>query len=138
LDLLKTDSLSERTIVIFTSDNGPLYDGLGGTDSEFFNSSGGLRGRKGSYYEGGFREPCLVRWNGKIAAGSGSDRVCGFEDWLATLLELIGAKEVIPGDIDGISFAPTLLGEKQPPRDFLYRESPGYGGQQCVRVGDWK
>ncbi|MEI2725097.1 MAG: hypothetical protein V9H26_16725 [Verrucomicrobiota bacterium] len=43
-----------------------------------------------------------------------------------------------PRGIDGISFAPTLRGEKQPPRPFLYRESPGYGGQQCVRVGDWK
>ena len=40
--------------------------------------------------------------------------------------------------IDGISFTPTLLGRKQEPRPFLYRESPGYGGQQCVRVGDWK
>jgi arylsulfatase len=40
--------------------------------------------------------------------------------------------------LDGISFAPTLRGDKQEPRPFLYRESPGYGGQQCVRVGDWK
>jgi arylsulfatase A-like enzyme len=130
--------LDEQTIVIFTSDNGPLYDRLGGTDAEFFNSAGGLRGRKGSYYEGGFREPCLVHWKGRIAAGGTTDRVTGFEDWLPTLLELVGAKEKTPSDIDGISFAPTLLGKKQEPRPFLYRESPGYGGQQCVRVGDWK
>src|SRR5437016_8630428 len=125
-------------MVIFTSDNGPLYDRQGGTDSEFFNSSGGLRGRKGSNYEGGIRVPCLVRWDGRIAVGRTSDRVCGFEDWLPTFLELIGAKEATPAGIDGISFAPTLLGQKQPPRAFLYRESPGYGGQQSIRVGDWK
>ncbi len=67
-----------------------------------------------------------------------TDRVTGFEDWLPTLLELIGARETTPKDLDGISFAPTLLGRKQEPRPFLYREAPGYGGQQCVRVADWK
>jgi arylsulfatase A len=138
LTLLKDLNLEERTIVVFTSDNGPLYNQLGGTDSEFFNSASGLRGRKGSYYEGGFREPCLVRWKGRIAAGSTSDRITGFEDWLPTLLELTGARDKTPGGLDGISFAPTLLGGKQEPRPFLYRESPGYGGQQCVRVGNWK
>jgi arylsulfatase len=64
--------------------------------------------------------------------------VSGFEDWLPTLLELIGEKDAAPAGIDGISMAPTLLGKAQEPRPFLYRESPGYGGQQCVRVGDWK
>lgn len=138
LALLKDLDLDERTIVVFASDNGPLYDRLGGTDTAFFNSAAGLRGRKGSYYEGGFREPCVVRWKGRVAAGSTSDRVTGFEDWLPTLLELTGAKGKTPPGLDGISFAPTLLGHKQEPRPFLYRESPGYGGQQCVRVGDWK
>jgi arylsulfatase A-like enzyme len=138
LDLLKNLKLEERTIVVFTSDNGPLYDQLGGTDTDFFNSAMGLRGRKGSYYEGGFRAPCLVRWLGRVAAGATTDRVTGFEDWLPTLLELAGAKAATPADLDGISFAPTLLGQDQPPRPFLYRESPSYGGQQCVREGNWK
>lgn len=138
LALLKELKLDERTIVVFTSDNGPLYDEAGGTDAEFFNSAAGLRGRKGSFYEGGFREPCLVRYPGHIAAGSATDRVTAFEDWLPTLLELIGAEGQTPGNLDGLSFAPTLLGKRQAPRSFLYRESPGYGGQQCVRVGDWK
>jgi arylsulfatase A len=79
-----------------------------------------------------------VSWPGKIAAGSSNDRVTGFEDWTPTLLELIGKKEATPDGLDGISFAPTLLGQAQEPRPFLYRESPGYGGQQTVRVGDWK
>lgn len=136
---IKELGLDERTIVVFVSDNGPLFDHHGGTDSDFFNSAAGLRGRKGSYYEGGFRVPCIVRWPGKIAAGSTSDRVTGFEDWLPTLLELAGEKERIPANIDGISFAPTLLGQqKQEPRPFLYRESPGYGGQQAIRAGEWK
>jgi arylsulfatase A-like enzyme len=137
-DLLKELKLDEKTIIVFSSDNGPLFNQHGGTDADFFNSAAGLRGRKGSFYEGGFKVPGIVRWPGQIAKGSVSDRVTGFEDWLPTLLELIGAKEKTPKDLDGISFAPTLLGKKQDAREFLYRESPGYGGQQSVRVGDWK
>ena len=136
--LVKELGLDERTIFVFTSDNGPLYNELGGTDEPFFNSAGGLRGRKGSLYEGGFREPTVVSWPGHIAAGTSSDRVTGFEDWLPTLLELAGAQEHVPAGLDGLSFAPTLLGQSQPPRPFLYREFPGYGGQQMVRIGDWK
>jgi arylsulfatase len=138
MDLVKELGLEEKTLFVFTSDNGPLYNKLGGTDTDFFNSAGGLRGRKGSLYEGGFRVPLVVRWKGRIAPGVSSDRVTGFEDWLPTLLELVGAKQATPGDIDGISFAPTLLGKKQKPRPFLYREFPGYGGQQCLRLSDWK
>jgi arylsulfatase len=138
LDLLAELKLDQRTIVVFVSDNGPLYDELGGTDSEFFNSHAGLRGRKGSYYEGGFRVPGIVRWPGHIAPGTTSDRLVGFEDWLPTLLDLAGASDRIPASIDGLSLAPTLRGQTQEPRPFLYRESPGYGGQQCVRIGSWK
>jgi arylsulfatase A-like enzyme len=133
--------LDEHTIFVFTSDNGPLngnHQGLAGTDCDFFNSNLGRRNGKGSLYEGGILAPCIVRWKGKIEAGSKSDRVTGFEDWLPTLMELAGAPEATPKDIDGISFAPTLLGKSQPERAFLYREFPSYGGQQSVRVGDWK
>jgi arylsulfatase len=80
----------------------------------------------------------VVRWPGKIKPGTESDRVTGFEDWLPTLLELAGEKSATPAGVDGISFAPTLFGGKQEPRPFLYRESPSYGGQQAVRMGDWK
>jgi arylsulfatase len=138
VDLIKELGLDERTIFIFSSDNGPLYDELGGTDSEFFNSAGGLRGRKGSLYEGGIRVPCIVRWKGHIAPGTTSDRVSGFEDWLPTILELVGAERSIPPQLDGISLAPTLLGRAQEARPFLYREFPSYGGQQSLRMGDWK
>ncbi len=133
LALVDEFGLRDNTIVIFTSDNGGTGPGL-----EFFNSVGGLRGRKGGYYEGGFREPCIVRWPRRIAAGSVNDRVTGFEDWLPTFLELIGSPDATPKGLDGISFAPTLLGKTQPERPFLYRESPAGGGQQAVRMGNWK
>jgi arylsulfatase A-like enzyme len=138
MDLVKELGLDEQTIFVFSSDNGPLDERYCGTDSEFFGSTGGLRAGKGSLYEGGFRVPCVVRWKGHIEPGTVSDRVTGFEDWLPTLLELTGKAKATPRDLDGISFAPTLRGEKQPPRPFLYREFPSYGGQQSIRIGDWK
>jgi arylsulfatase A-like enzyme len=133
---VKELGLDEKTIFVFTSDNGPLYDKLGGTDCDFFNSNGGLKGRKGSLNEGGVRVPCIVRWPGKIAAGQVSDRVTGFEDWTPTLLELLG--EPAPPGLDGISFAPTLQGKIQPARPFLYREFPSYTGWQAVWAGNYK
>jgi arylsulfatase A len=138
IGMVREFGLDEETIFVFTSDNGPLDNRYAGTDSEFFDSTGGLRGHKGSLYEGGVRVPCIVRWKGQVAAGTVSDRVAGFEDWLPTLLELIGAAHAVPAGIDGISFAPTLRGKEQPPRPFLYREFPSYGGQQSLRMGDWK
>lgn len=138
LALIQELKLDERTVFVFTSDNGPVYGRVGGADSEFFQSAGTFRGRKGSLYEGGIRAPLVVRWKGQIAPASLSDRVSGFEDWLPTLLELAGAKNDIPSEIDGISLVPTLLARSQPARPFLYREFPGYGGQQSVRVGNWK
>lgn len=130
--------LDQDTIVIFTSDNGPLYNKLGGADADFFNSARNMRGRKGSLYEGGVRVPCIVRWKSKIKPNTTSDRVTGFEDWFPTLMELTSQRTA--ENLDGISFASTLLGKTQPARPFLYREFPAasYGGQQSVRVGDWK
>jgi len=137
LDLLDELGLTENTIVLFSSDNGTTHLKRE-VDYDFFASVGELRGLKGSLYEGGVRVPAIVRWPEKIEAGSVSDRVCGFEDWLPTMLELIGAGESAPQNIDGISCAPTLLGNQQSPRPFLYREFPSYGGQQSIRVDDWK
>src|SRR5207247_2652270 len=100
--LIKELGLDENTLFVFTSDNGPLYDKFGGTDTGFFESAGALRGRKGSLYEGGIRVPMIIRWAGHIAAGTSSDRATGFEDWLPTLLELSGAKRAVPADLEGI------------------------------------
>ena len=138
MDLVNELKLDEHTIFVFSSDNGPLNDRFGGTDTEFFNSKRNLRGFKGSLYEGGVREPTFVRWKNKIEGGSISYRVTGFEDWLPTLLDLAGLAKETPKGIDGISFKAALEGKAMTQRPFLYREFPGYGGQQSVRVGDWK
>jgi arylsulfatase A-like enzyme len=141
MDLIHDLGLDERTIFVFSSDNGPLngeHQGLGGTDCAFFHSNGDLRNGKGTLYEGGIRVPGIVRWSGHVAPGTVRDRVTGFEDWLPTLMELSGLREKSPANLDGISFATTLLGGDQPERPFLYREFPAYGGQQAIRQGNWK
>lgn len=137
LKLLDELNLAENTIVVFSSDNGTTHLGEE-VDYDFFESVGELRGLKGSLYEGGVRVPTIVRWPGRIAAGSESDRISGFEDWMPTLLELTANRQAIPAGMDGISMAPMLLGQAQSPKPFLYREFTGYGGQQSIRVGDWK
>lgn len=137
LNLLDELKLADNTIVVFSSDNGTTHLGKE-VDYTFFKSVGELRGLKGSLYEGGVRVPTLVRWPGHVKAGSSNDRISGFEDWMPTLLELTGGSVNAPANIDGISLAPTLLGKEQEAREFLYREFPSYGGQQTIRVGDWK
>lgn len=137
VNLIKSLGLEDNTIFVFTSDNGPVLK-VGGADPEFFNSTGGLRGYKGSLYEGGIRVPLIVRWKNHIQPNKTSDFVCGFEDWLPTILELCGRSDLIPKDCDGTSFANVLFGKNAPEKPFIYREFPGYGGQQSVRMGDWK
>lgn len=133
---LKELQLDERTLVMFSSDNGPTHD-VGGADSPFFESAGPLRGLKGTVYEGGIRVPLIARWPGRIAAGKVSEHVGAFYDVLPTLAEVAGARP--PAGLDGLSFLPTLLGlGGQTPHEFLYWEFYGYGGQQAVRLGDWK
>lgn len=129
--------LADNTLVVFSSDNGTTHLDQE-VDYRFFKSVGELRGLKGSLYEGGVRVPTLVRWPGKVAPGTSRDFVSGFEDWMPTLLDAVGAVESVPENIDGISLLPTLLGKTQAERDYLYREFPSYGGQQTIRVGDWK
>ena len=136
--LVKKLGLDENTLVVFSSDNGPTHDRLGGSDSAFFQSAGPFRGLKGSLYEGGIRVPMIARWPGKIKAGAVSDHLSAFWDVMPTVAELTGVDA--PAGIDGISFAPTLLGRpgEQQKHKFLYWEFPGYGGQQAVRMGRWK
>jgi arylsulfatase A-like enzyme len=129
---LKETGLEENTVVFFASDNGGMFNGP-------FGTMGPLRGRKGSIYEGGTRIPMIVRWPGKVKAGSVSDYPWAFWDVLPTLADLAGARG-IPRNVDGVSIAPTLLGKRQDPERPLYWES--YGGrdgfQQAVRMGRWK
>lgn len=129
--------LDENTLVIFSSDNGPSSD-IGGVDGKFFNSSGGLRGHKGSLYEGGIREPMIARWPGHIAPGTTTDLPSAQYDVMATFCDLTGVSG--PELNDGISFLPTLLGkaDAQKRHKYLYWEFPGKGGSQAVSKENWK
>ena len=135
--LLKTLHLDDNTVVFFSSDNGPTFKRLGGADSDFFESAGPLSGRKGSLLEGGIRVPLIARWPGNVAPGSQSGHISAFWDILPTFADLAGAES--PMGIDGISFLASLLGKgDQQAHDYLYWEFLAYGGQQAVRMGDWK
>jgi arylsulfatase A-like enzyme len=149
LDDLK---LSDKTLVIFTSDNG----GVGGYAREGIGGGGGitdnapLRSGKGSLYEGGVRVPYIARWPGTIPEGTTTDIPVNSVDLFPTLLELAGG--IAPKDqpLDGVSLVPTLTsgGEKAPVRDAVYWHFPGYLGSPgntwrttpagSVRIGDWK
>ena len=137
MDAIRAAGLDRETIILFTSDNGPTYDRLGGSDSEFFQSAGIFRGLKGSVYEGGIRVPLIARWPGHIAAGQTSDLPSAFYDLLPTLVEIGGGR--MNQNTDGISLLPTLTGRGSQPRHvFLFWDFNGYGGQQAVRYGKWK
>jgi arylsulfatase len=131
--LLDELGLDDDTIVFFTSDNGPTFNG--GTDSEFFESAGPLRGLKTTLYEGGIRVPLIARWPGRIAAGSVSDHPSAFWDFLPTFAELAGGD--VARETDGLSLMPTLTGHSrdQSRHEYLYWE---YRGGQAVRLDNWK
>lgn len=134
LDLLKELDIEKNTLVIFTSDNGPHREG--GHDPKFWNSSGPLKGIKRDLYEGGIRVPFLTRWPGTIKPGRVSKHISAMWDMMPTFCEMAGVDP--PKDIDGISFLPTLLGEKQKEHEYLYWEFPARGGIQAIRKGDFK
>jgi arylsulfatase len=134
MDMVKSLGLDDDTIIMFSSDNGPTY--CCGVDYEFFESAGPLKGLKGSLNEGGIRVPLIARWPGRIEAGATSDHISAFCDFMPTCCDILGVQG--PGDIDGISYLPELLGKKQKEHDYLYWEFPAYGYQQTVRMGRWK
>ncbi len=133
---LKELGIAKNTFVLFSSDNGTHKEG--GAKPDFFKSSGPLRGIKRDLYEGGIRVPTIAYWPGTIKAGSVSDYIGGFQDFLPTCTELAKAKT--PDAIDGISMAPTLLGDeaRQKKHEFLYWEFHEREKKQAVRMGDWK
>ncbi len=133
MTLLEELQLADNTVIMFTSDNGPTFNG--GTDSEFFNSAGPLRGLKTEIYEGGIRVPLIARWPDKIAPGVVSGHVSAFWDFYPTFAEIAGAE--LPEELDGLSMLPTLLGTpaEQQQHEYLYWE---FQGRQAVRMGRWK
>lgn len=132
---IKELGLAENTLIMFTSDNGPHFEG--GHRPENFDSNGPLRGGKRDLYEGGIRVPLVAYWPGTIQSGQTSDLISAFWDFPDTACELAGIDG--PAESDGISIAPTLLGRgEQKQHENLYWEFYERGGKQAVRQGDWK
>jgi arylsulfatase len=126
LAALRRSGLDSNTLVMFSSDNGPWYQG----------SPGALRGRKGSTYEGGVREPFLARFPGKIPKGRTCEGIAGTIDILPMVAKLTGAG-MPRAPLDGIDIWPLLSGQKPA----LEREAMLYFDDwnlQCARLGKWK
>ncbi len=120
LERLRQHGIAEKTLVIYTSDNGglPQFDTI-------FDNNGDLEGFKGDLKEGGLRVPCIAYWPGTIAAGRTTDQLFAVWDLMPTLAQLAGLP--CPQPTDGISFVPTLLGQPQQEKhDYLFfgRGSP--------------
>ena len=133
----KTEELgiADRTLIIFTSDNGAHQEG--GADPDFFNSNGPYRGHKRDLYEGGVHVPMMAYWPGRIAPGTTSEHISAFWDMVPTFTELAGVST--PESGDGISLVPTLFGQEgQREHKYLYWEFHERGGRVAVRMGKWK
>lgn len=140
LALLKELGVDSRTAVLFSSDNGAAAQYEGELDS-----TAGLRGGKTSMYEGGLRIPFLVRWPGRIAAGSESDLPVYFPDFLPTAAAIAGIEPKVPQSLDGINLLPELTGTQRLPRERkMYWEwnknhfAPYEVFMQAHRDGKWK
>ena len=137
LDGLKEHGLENNTVVFFMSDNGGLSTSEGHPTSNL-----PLRGGKGWMYEGGIREPMMVRWPGVTKPGSVNDTPVTSTDFFPTIMEMAGLKPQLPLPIDGVSFTTALRGKPQD-RGAIYWHYPHYGNQgnaptAAVREGDWK
>lgn len=144
INKLKAMGELDKTLIFFTSDNGPHF-AQGGHDLEFFNSNGKLRGGKRDLYEGGIRVPLIAYWDKKIKPNSISNHISGFQDIMPTFSEFIGIER--PDQTDGISFLPTLLSQEQNQHEYLnwefqlsgwFQKLPDGGFRQSVRIGYWK
>jgi arylsulfatase A-like enzyme len=134
LDLLDELEIADKTLVIFTSDNGPHREG--GNNPDFNDSNGPLRGIKRDLYEGGIRVPLIALWPKHVEAGTTTDHPSAFWDFLPTACQLAGVET--PDGLDGVSYVPTLFGSEddQEAHEYLYWEYGG--GVRAVRFGKWK
>lgn len=127
--------IADNTLIIFTSDNGPHIEG--GADPDYFNSNAQFKGYKRDLYEGGIRVPMIAYWPGTIEGGTETNHISAFWDVMPTIAEIVETK--YPENIDGISFAPTLLGkEGQKEHEYLYWEFESLNGRKAIRKGKWK
>lgn len=134
LECLRRSKLEDNTLVMFSSDNGPVW-----YEKDILkfghDSVGGLRGAKGSAWEGGHRVPFIVKWPGKVRAGTRSDRTIAFADVYATLAEIVGHSEIPSGTAeDSESFLQAMLRHESSGT----RRSPILHGGKVIREGDWK
>lgn len=146
MDYLEKNNLSENTVIIFMSDNGGLAASSRGGKRHTQNSP--LNSGKGSAYEGGIREPMIVKWPGVTKPGSQCDDYLIIEDFFPTILELAGVKKYnTVQKTDGKSFVPLLTGKGNPAKGRkLYwnfpnnwgLDGPGINFTASVRDGDWK
>lgn len=125
LKAVKEADIDNKTLIIFTSDNG-AHQG----------SAGPLRGKKATMYEGGFRVPCIVRWPGKVPAGAVNDEVAATVDMLPTFAKLAGGKAPDDRPIDGRDIRPLLFGDKDANSPHEYYLFPHLNG--ALRAGPWK
>jgi arylsulfatase A len=138
LKALDEAGMADDALVIFTSDNGPVWYPV---DVERFghDSAGGLRGMKGDAWEAGHRMPFVVRWPGRVEPGSVSRQVISFTDLLATFAAILDV-ELPPGaGEDSFNVLPVLLGEQ--PDDQPIRPPvvvPALTGMLSIRSGSWK
>lgn len=135
LDALK---LADKTLVVFTSDNGGLHVPEGPHPKITHNTP--YRAGKGFVYQGGLRIPLIVRWPGRVPAGKVIDDPLVNTDWVPTLLDLVG--QPIPAGLDGASVAALLTGRRPAPARTFFWHFPHYTNQGsrpsgAVRDGDW-
>ncbi|WPJ96241.1 sulfatase-like hydrolase/transferase [Coraliomargarita algicola] len=135
MDALDAEGVSDNTLIVFTSDNGPE-----GGDTPRNGSTGGLKGRKRACYEGGIRVPMVVRWPGMIEPGLVSEEPVIGSDIFSTVLDATGI--TLPSDrtIDGVSMIPAFRGEALERKQPLFWRTPvSFGDSRlAMRVGDWK
>jgi len=138
-DRLKRQGLDRDTLVIFTSDNGGEDKSAEYNDqSRMVQHNGGLRAGKGSFYEGGIREPFIVRWPGHVPEGKVYDMPVSLLDIYATAVAAAGAIPP-PKTLDGVDLIPYLNGEKsERPHETLYWGFQDISKRWAVRQGDWK
>ena len=136
VDRLEALELDENTLVFFSSDNGPHAEG--GHDPDFFDSNGPLRGIKRDLYEGGIRVPTIAYWPGTVPAGTTSDYIGYFGDFMATAAAL--AHTAVPPNRQSLNLVPVLEGRPEAAEEhpYLYWEFYERGSAQAVRDGRWK
>lgn len=140
LHVLDELGLTEDTLVLFTSDNGPQLDGEGERSALRFNC--GLAGQKQHVYEGGIRLPLIARWPGRVPSGESCDAMIHAIDWYPTVMDIVGEPSMGGLPVDGASQAGPLVGSTQSQQADRFwqwtRYAPMAESNSAMRSGNWK